>query len=132
MIRRVALSLGLAAGAIAGLSCGRDPTGPQPGVLQVRLAIPFPNSGADGAILFTLAGPAAPTAAIAAPGLQVFHGGLAPVTKYAIVGTLSNNATILTLQVTDVRQQYSATVTQVAASTYQLRALSGYAVTVVR
>src|SRR5258708_40267742 len=59
----------LLAGLISvGLSCGGDgPTMSGPGDLKGRLM--SPNSGLDTAIVFTIPGPAALAAAVAAPGL---------------------------------------------------------------
>ncbi|HXF95387.1 MAG TPA: hypothetical protein VNI61_04730 [Gemmatimonadales bacterium] len=133
MIRRV-LVLGVALGVLGGLSC-KDSTGPVAGTLKVKLTMPGANSGLDGAILFTLTGPTAPGAASAGgPGLRVFHQALAPTMKVAVTGTLASGAVVMTFAVDDVRQRYTATLEQVAATAgYQLRSsLNGYSLSVTR
>lgn len=117
---------------VAGLSCGRDGAGVQPGTLRVEVTIPAANSGQDGAVLFTLTGPAAPTAVSPAAGLQIFYDALAPSAHYAVTGTLTSGTTIATISVPDVRQPYTATIQQVAGATYALRgSLVGYSLSVV-
>lgn len=128
MIRRIPIAA--VAIALTLIAC-RDQGPGGSGVLRVRLAMPSANSGQDVAVLFTVSGPAAPTAVTPGPGLSVYRPTLAATTKYAVVGTLTANATILTLQVPDTRQPYSATIEQVAAANYQLRGLlTGYALSV--
>jgi hypothetical protein len=125
---RVLVVVALVWGAVQ--SCG-DSTGPVAGVLKVVLA--SPNSGADGAILLTLSGPAPLTSATAGSGLRLFSQPLGATTRFAITGALTNG-TVLTIGVPDIRQvaSYTATVEQVAATSYQLRPLAGYALTVSR
>jgi len=115
---------------IAGLSC-KDSNGPVAGPLT--LSLQSPNSGQDGAIVFVVTGPVAPTGASAPVGLRVFRDTLGTSTKFVVTGTLSTG-TVLTLDVTDVNQvaQYGAIVQQVATTSYQLRALSAYAVLVAK
>jgi hypothetical protein len=116
----------------AGISC-RDASGPRAGPLRVRITMPAANSGFDGAILFTISGPAAPSSVTVGGSLEVFNQQLAPTTKYAVLGTLATGATILTLNVNDVGQSYTATIQEVAASSgYQLRTLNGYSLSVTR
>ncbi len=81
---------------VTGLSCG-DSTGPSgPGQLKVRLT--SPNSGLDSAIVFTITGPAPLTSATAGTGLRAFQQPLGGTsTEFALVGLLTNGATILTL-----------------------------------
>jgi len=101
-------------------------TGPTAGVLQVSLTTP--NSGADGAILITISGPAALTSASPPAGLRLFsEPPLATANRFVLTGTLVTG-TILTIGVADVGQvrSYTATVVQVAAATYLLRPLGGY------
>jgi hypothetical protein len=121
----VALALGGA------LACGGDATGPRPGALEIRLATPTPD--ADGAILFTVAGPAAPLAASASPGLRIFYTSLQGTTTFAVTGTLAAGV-IARIEVADVGPvgAYVATIQQVARSDYALRTLTGYALTVTR
>ena len=115
----------------AALSCGDDPTGPKPGTLEVRLSTP--NAGLDGAILFTVSGPAAPTTVAPAAGLRVFYDSLAATTTFAVTGTLRTGA-LVRIEVEDVGRvgAYHATIQQVAASDYALRPLAGYSLTVAR
>ncbi len=115
-----------------GLACGeRHPTGPVAGTLRVTVSMPAGNAGFDRAILFRLTAAAPPTASTASAGFQVFRQPLTTVTTFAVTGTLTPGAELLRLDVPDVRQTYTATVVQVAASDYQLRALVGYGVNVV-
>lgn len=133
-LRRAALLTLVLVGAVACL----DSSEPVAGTLQVVLTKP---AGADGAIMFTLAGPDAPALAFAGAGL-LFWGppfaGANPV-KVLLTGALANGQTILTFAVNDVNRasQYSATILQVAADdgTYAQRNVgvsSGYALTVTR
>jgi hypothetical protein len=120
--------------------CKKDnPTTPAtPGTLKVVLTKP---AGVDGAILFTLGGPSAPTTPAAGTGLAFwgspFSGGT-PV-KVVLTGTLANGQTILTFGVNDVSKanQYTATILQVAAdtATYIMRnvgAGGGYSLSVTK
>ena len=120
----------LVALALAGAgSCSSD-GGPVAGTLTVSLTTP--NSGADGAILFSVIGPQAPTRITAGAGLRAFSQPLSLTTKVAVTGTLTSGV-LLTFGVTDTRQvaQYAATIQSVAASAdFQLRSLSGYSLTV--
>ncbi len=117
--------------ALAGAgSCSSDGGGPVAGMLTVSFTTP--NSGADGAILFSVTGPQAPTRITAGAGLRAFSQPLSMTTKVAVTGTLTSGA-ILTFGVTDTRQaaQYAATIQSVAAAAdFQLRSLSGYSLTV--
>jgi hypothetical protein len=119
-----------------GLSCGGDGNGPGPGELKVRLTSPTANSGLDSAIALTITGPAALTTVTAAPGLRLFQQPLGGTsTRFAIVGRLTNGATILTIGVTNVRDlsQYSGSIQGVATPSFQLRALpGGYALALTR
>ena len=124
----------IAALLVTGLSCG-DSTGPSgPGQLKVRLT--SANSGLDSAIVFTITGPAALTSATAGTGLRVFQQPLGGTsTRFALVGQLTNGATILTIGVPDIRAltQYSGTIQGVATPSYQLRVLpGGYALALIR
>ncbi len=119
---------------VTGLSCG-DSTGPSgPGQLKVRLT--SPNSGLDSAIVFTITGPAPLTSATAGTGLRAFQQPLGGTsTEFALVGLLTNGATILTIGVSDMRAlaQYSGSIQGVATPSYQLRSLpSGYALALTR
>lgn len=111
-------------------SC-ESPIGVVAGVLNVEFATP--NSGADGAIVITVTGPAPLTSADPASGLRLFSQPLGTTTRFALTGTLTNGA-LLTIGVADVRQaaSYTATVHQVAAANFQLRSLAGYSLTVSR
>ncbi|HEX9218510.1 MAG TPA: hypothetical protein VF864_16170, partial [Gemmatimonadales bacterium] len=112
-----------------------DSTGPSgPGQLKVRLT--SPNSGLDSAIVFTITGPAPLTSATAGTGLRAFQQPLGGTsTEFALVGLLTNGATILTIGVSDMRAlaQYSGSIQGVATPSYQLRSLpSGYALALTR
>ncbi len=122
------LLLGLALGSVA--SCGLDTTGPIAGVLRVNFVTP--NGGTDGAILFTVSGPAALASATAGPGLRLFTQLLGTTNHFALTGPLSSG-TIVTIGVADVNRvgSYRATIEGVAATNFQLRALAGYSITVV-
>jgi hypothetical protein len=128
--------MALALVAIVGLSCGRDPVGPLPGVLSVKLTTP--NSGADSAIVFTISGPAAVTSVTAGVGMRLFPQALGGTsTRFALVGRLTQDAVVLTIGVEDVHAvgQYSGTIQGVAQADYQLRtplALASYALDIVR
>ena len=136
--RRAALLTLILAGAVACL----DSSEPVAGTLKVVLTKP---AGADGAIMFTLAGPppSAPGEPSAGAGLVFWGGGArfaaANPVKVLLTGTLANGQTILTFAVNDVNKasQYSATILQVAADngTYAQRNVgvnSGYALQVTR
>jgi hypothetical protein len=123
----------VAAGIAVGLSCS-DSTASGPGTLNVRLTSPAASS--DSAIVFTISGPAALTSATAGTGLRLFQQALGGTsTRFALVGTLSNGATILTIGVKDVSavSQYSGSISGVAQANFQLRALpGGYALALTR
>jgi len=133
-MRRAALVTLVLAGAIACL----DSNEPVAGTLRVVLTKP---PGADGAILFALAGPSAPVTPGAGAGLVLWgapFAGRTPV-KVLLTGSLTNGQTILTFAVNDVNKasQYSASILQVAADdgTYAQRNVgpfSGYALQVTR
>lgn len=131
------LGAALLAGVMAvGLSCGgKEPTASGPGELKVRLTSP-PNSGLDSAIVFTIAGPAPLTSAVAGPGLRLFQQPLGGTsTRFALIGSLTTGATILTIGVQDIGEfsQYTGTITGVARPDYSLRVLpGGYALALTR
>ena len=116
-----------------GLSC-RDTMGPVAGNLRVRLT--SPNSGADSAIVFTIAGPAPLTSATPGAGLQIFAQPLgATATRFVLVGQLKTSTTILTIGVADVNAvaQYSGAIGGVAQPNSALRSLpGGYLLSVIR
>lgn len=124
------LILGLALASV--LSCAKSQTGPVAGTLTVTLASPSANSGNDGAILLTVTGPAAPGGASAASGLRLFAPATFGTTNHFVLTGTIGAGPILTLNVTDVGQaaSYTATIQQVAALTFQLRALGGYSLKV--
>ena len=102
------------------------------GTLKVKLTTP--NAGSDGAILFTVTGPAVPLTTTAATGLRLFAQPppLAATNHFAVTGALPSG-TIMTIEVPDVSRSgaYTATIQQVAATNYQLRpSLAGYTLTV--
>ena len=115
------------------LAACKNSTGPVAGTLKVNLTTP--NSGFDGAAVIALTSPVPPTSVTPAAGLALWGGPVATTNaRIVLTGTLSTG-TILTLQVDDVNKvgQYSVTVQQVAATTYQRRtSLTGYSVTVTK
>lgn len=125
-MKTVSSKLVLAA-AIAMLACSNSPTGPQAGTLSVKLQ--SPNSGADGAILFTLSGPVAVTNPQAAAGDTLWTSDFSgTVTKVILTGAIGSGV-ILRFDVPDVNQYnlYLVTVSQVASSSdYSLRDLTNY------
>ena len=135
MKRLVSGSL-LALVTLIGLSCGGDSTSSGPGQLNVRITTP--NSGADSAIVFTIAGPpgAVLTSATAGIGMRLFHSPFtANTTRFAVIGQLTQGAVILTIGVPNVSEfsQYSGTIEGVAQPNYQLRTLpGGYALAITR
>jgi hypothetical protein len=130
MSRRAVVALSLLL--VVGLACGEDPIDPPvPGTVHVVLTTP--NAG-DGAILFLLSGPDAPTAALVpgGSGLRVFGPPtLGSTTRFIVTGPLASG-TILNLDVPDVNGAYTATVLEVGQTgTYALRAsLIGYSLVV--
>ena len=128
MTRRLVLAALLVLG--GNISCG-DSNGPVAGALKVSLTTP--NNGQDGAIQFVIAGPVAVTAVTAAPGLRVFTDTLGTVTRVVVTGTLTTGL-VASVGVADVNQValYSATIQQVAATTYQLRSVAAYALAVTK
>ncbi len=124
----------LAAMLAVGVSCGKDGSGPVAGNLRVQLA--SPNSGADSAIVLTIAGPTALTSATPGAGLRLFAQPLGgTTTRFALTGRLTTSTTILTIGVANVNAvgQYSGTIQGVAQPNYALRALpGGYALAVIR
>lgn len=130
MSRRL-VALGAALALVLGSSC-RD-AGPVAGTLKVKVTLPQTAGTNDAAILFTLTGPVAPAGVTAGAGFQVYHQPLATSTKIAVMGPLTNGATLVTLNVDDVRRSYTGTVEQVAVINYQLRgSLTGYAISITR
>lgn len=121
----------LVALALGGAGSCSESIRPLAGVLAVSLTTP--NAGADDAILFSVTGPQALTSVTAGPGLRVFPQPLSTTTRFAVTGTLTNGA-VITIGVADTRQaaQYAATVQAVATPAFQLRPLTGYALTVSR
>jgi len=121
----VALALAVGAG-----SCSDGGTGPVAGLLTVS---PCDSQPRRGRLRFCSAcqGPGALTSVTAGPGLQVFAQPLSTLTRVAVTGTLTNGA-VVTIGVADTRKaaQYAATVQDVAALDFQLRALARYSLTV--
>jgi hypothetical protein len=112
-------------------ACTSEPTGPIPGTLRVQLQ--DPNAGGDGAILVTLTGPAAPTNIVAAAGDTVWGVPFTGTTNSLVLTGHLANGVILSFDIPNLRvaSQYTATVTQAAASSdYSLHAVGGYSLTV--
>jgi hypothetical protein len=128
-IRRLVAALAICAGA----ACGDDPAGPVPGALSVKLR--NPNDGLDGAIMFTLTGPAAPVNPSAAAGDTLWGGPFTESTNPFILTGNIRTGVILTFHVPDVNaaSRYAVGVSQAAASSdYALRDLTGYIATVAK
>ena len=116
------------------VACGKDNTGPVAGMLKVQLTV-TPNSGLDGAVLFSVTGPVVPSAVGAGSGFRLFGTAAATTNTFAVTGTLSTNSVVMTLTVDDITKvsQYSATVMSVASSsTYTLRTTTGYTLKVTK
>jgi hypothetical protein len=125
--RIAAAALVLAVG--AGLSCEREPAGPQGGPLRVVLTSPGGN--VDGAISFSVTGGVAPTGATAGAGLREFHQAFATTTRFVVTGSFGTNTTLVTIQVSDRSLAFTGGVVQVAATNNQLRAsTAGYTLSV--
>jgi hypothetical protein len=129
------LGVGMVAGVLwLGVSCGGDgPTNNGPGDLTVRLTAPA--GSVDSAIVFTISGPAALTSVTPGAGLRLFQQPLGgTTTRFALTGSLTNGAMILTIGVSDISEvgQYSGSIGGVAQANYQLRGLAGYALAVTR
>jgi hypothetical protein len=110
----------------AALACGDSPT---PGILKVNLTTP--SGGGDAAILLTVSGPGVLMSAAPGAGLRLFKQQLGATNHFALTGTLGGG-TILTIEVPDIGKasSYTATIQQVATTTYQLRGLTGYSLKV--
>lgn len=126
-MNRVLGRLALAA-AVAMVACSNSPIGPQPGTLFVKLQ--SPNSGADGAILFTLSGPTPVTnVQVGAAGDTLWSTDFSgTTTKVVLTGAIASGV-ILRFDVPDVNQfgQYLVSVNQAASSSdYALRDLTNY------
>ena len=132
MSRRVRFALAVLVVVFAGMSCGKDATSPQPGVLKVHLT--SPNPGLDGSIMLTVNGPAMLTSATAPAGLRVFYETFgATATKLIVTGPLPAG-TVVEIGVDDVNRvsQYTAVIHQVAATNYALRSPTGYSLAVTK
>jgi len=121
-----------AAGLALGLAC-KDGTGPALGTWRLELTAPPANVGADGAIMLELRGPA-PRSITPAAGLTLWSGASMGTTDTLVVTGTLPAGTILTWTGSDnLLSRYRARILQVAATgTFQLRALSGYTLRVVR
>ena len=113
-------------------ACSKDPVAivPHAGTLTVRLTTPHVD---DGALTFTLSGPAINNATAANASLRLFTRGSGQSTIVGVlVGDLANGA-VVTLYVPDVTAAagYAAQVLEVADRNDALRAsLAGYALSV--
>lgn len=112
---------------------GSDPLAPSdagPGVLAVQLAAPLPRAGA---VLLTVAGPAAPTEIVAAqPGVVVHQRPAGAATSVALFGSIAAGE-LLRMRVPDASAaaSYHVTVREVAGEDNALREdLGGYVATV--
>lgn len=117
---------------LIGLASGCEHnTAPVAGLVNVSLTTP--NAGSDAAILLTITGPAALTSVSAPATLRLFAQPLplGTTNRFALTGAIPTG-TILTIGVADVNKAsaYTATIQQVATSTYQLRPLTGYSLKV--
>jgi hypothetical protein len=121
-------------GGLAAAGCGGN-EGPTAGELEVRLATP--NSD-DRAVRFLLGGERTAVTAPAGTNYRVFTAPRSGDTVIVVVvapqaGHLAAGA-LVRLSVPDTRQaaSYRTTVQDVAATTYAQRAVTGYALTVVK
>ena len=116
------------AAAVAMVACSKSPTGPQPGTILVKLQ--SPNSGADGAILFTLSGPTTVSnVQVGAAGDTLWSTDFSGTTSKVILTGAIASGVLLRVDVPDVNQfdQYLVSVNQVASSSdYSLRDLTNY------
>jgi hypothetical protein len=111
---------------------GTEPDDGHAGTLVIELTTPNAD---DAAIKLTINSPVAPTAISAAEdGLEVFRtGDLGTSTTVIVTGAMAAGP-LLKIRVPDTREdeQYSATVVQVASTTYALRSNAGYALAVTK
>ena len=131
-MRQITKFVAIAAMVVFGVNCGggSEPNDPEPGNLTVALTA-TPNND-DAAIKLRIIAPVAPSAITAAAGLQVFlNGPIGTSTTVVVTGDMTAGP-LLTLTVPDTRKadDYSASVLQVASTTYALRGVTGYALTV--
>ena len=123
---RLSSRLALAA-VVAMLACSKSPTGPQAGTLSIQLQ--SPNSGLDGAMIFTLTGPNPVTNVVAAAGDTLWSTDFSGNTSRVLLTGSIRSGVILTFDVPDVNvpDQYNVTINQVASSSdYSLRSLVSY------
>ena len=132
-MRMITKLAGLAAVVAIGVNCGGGGTEsnePKPGNLTVSLDTPNTD---DAAIKLTITGPAALTSITSAsPDIRVFQSGTLGVTNTVIITGTIPAGDVLKIGVADKRDvdDYSATVEQVASTTYAIRALTGYELSV--
>ncbi|HKV71804.1 MAG TPA: hypothetical protein VJN62_11175 [Gemmatimonadales bacterium] len=115
------------AAVVAMLACSKSPTGPQAGTLSIQLQ--SPNSGLDGAMIFTLTGPNPVTNVVAAAGDTLWSTDFSGNTSRVLLTGSIRSGVILTFDVPDVNvpDQYNVTINQVASSSdYSLRSLVSY------
>ncbi|HZH39693.1 MAG TPA: hypothetical protein VFD85_01715 [Gemmatimonadales bacterium] len=123
---RLSSRLALAA-VVAMLACSKSPTAPQAGTLSIQLQ--SPNSGLDGAMIFTLTGPNPVTNVVAAAGDTLWSTDFSGNTSRVLLTGSIRSGVILTFDVPDVNvpDQYNVTINQVASSSdYSLRSLVSY------
>ena len=123
---RLSSRLALAA-VVAVLACSKSPTAPQAGTLSIQLQ--SPNSGLDGAMIFTLTGPNPVTNVVAAAGDTLWSTDFSGNTSRVLLTGSIRSGVILTFDVPDVNvpDQYNVTINQVASSSdYSLRSLVSY------
>jgi len=115
------------AAVVAMLACSQSPTGPQAGTLTIQLQ--SPNSGLDGAILFTLTGPNPVANVVAGAGDTLWSTDFSGNTSKVLLTGAIKSGVILSFDVPDVNvpDQYTVTINQVASSSdYSLRSLVSY------
>ena len=118
---------------IVGLACTDEgPESPMPGVLSVRLTIPANNTG-DRAIRLNVTGGAVLGVRSPSSALVVHSALTDPGALVMAFGPLESGV-IAEIDVPDVRLAagYQATIVDVAAPDFALRALGGYSATVER
>lgn len=113
-------------------ACSSDPTEEQPPATVALLRLTSPHTD-DGALLFTLTGPAIDSATTTNAALRLFTSRVSDTTLVgALVGPVGSGA-VVTLHGTGEPARYVARVLEVADRRNFLReSLTGYALTVVR
>jgi hypothetical protein len=124
------VALGISCGDSSGPGKSEPPKNPVPGWLKVRFNSP---NGDDGGIMFTVSG--ARVNSVRSTHSDLFTYSIdSALVRVVVVGNLSTGSTIAEFQVPDVESValYSATVEEVAATTFEQRQASSVTLTVER